>query len=96
MESTEAARTGNAMDSRTILFPLLLIAALAVIAFSAMGMVTMLGWMPESLSSAQPVSRAAAAEVVPKAVREAVAPCADCGPAEAVGQDPAKSASPRG
>jgi len=96
MDSTEAARTANAMDSRTILFPLMLIAALAVIAFSAMGMVAMLGWMPDSLSSTQPVSRAAAAEVVPKAVREAVAPCADCGSAEAVRQEPAKTATPRG
>lgn len=84
------------MDDRTILFPLMLIAALAVIAFSAIGMVTMLGWTPDTLSSTQPVSRAAAAEIVPKAVREAVAPCLDCAPAEAVRIDPAQNVgSPR-
>jgi len=87
------------MDSRTILFPLMLIAALAVIAFSAISMVTQLGWTPDALSSAQPVSRAAAAEVVPKAVLDAVAPpCAGCGPAETVHKDAVqvRNASPRG
>jgi hypothetical protein len=95
METTEAARNAHAMDDRTILFPLMLIAAIAVIAFSAMGIVTMLGWTPEPLSSSQPVSRAAAADMVPKAVREAVAPCADCGPAAAP-SDPVQNAAPRG
>jgi len=84
------------MDSRTILFPLMLIAALAVIAFSAISMVTMLGWTPETLSSAQPVSRAAAAEVMPKAVREAIAPCRDCSPAEHKDPVQVRNASPRG
>ena len=86
------------MDNRAILFPLMLIAALAVIAFSAISMVTMLGWAPESISSAQPVSRATAAEVMPKAMREAIAPCADCGPPDAVRKDPVqlRNASPRG
>ncbi len=96
MQSSEATRAVNTMDSRTILFPLMLIAALAVIAFSAISMVTMLGWTPESLSSAQPVSRAAAADdVMPKAVREAIAPCVDCA-AVGTGQEPARNASPRG
>jgi hypothetical protein len=86
------------MDNRAILFPLMLIAALAVIAFSAISMVTMLGWAPDSISSAQPVSRATAAEVVPKAMREAIAPCADCGPPDGVHKDPVqlRNASPRG
>ena len=86
------------MDNRAILFPLMLIAALAVIAFSAISMVTMLGWAPESISSAQPVSRATAAEVMPKAMREAIAPCADCGPPDGVRKDPVqlRNASPRG
>ena len=85
------------MDNRAILFPLMLIAALAVIAFSAISMVTMLGWAPDSISSAQPVSRATAAEVMPKPMREAIAPCADCGPPD-VRKDPVqlRNASPRG
>jgi len=84
------------MDNRAILFPLMLIAALAAIAFSAISMVTMLGWTPETLSSTQPVSRAAAAEVMPKAVREAIAPCADCGAAERKDPVQVRNASPRG
>jgi hypothetical protein len=86
------------MDNRAILFPLMLIAALAVIAFSAISMVTMLGWAPDPISSAQPVSRATAAEVMPKAMREAIAPCADCGPPDGVRKDPVqlRNASPRG
>ena len=84
------------MDSRTILFPLMLLAALAAIAFSAISMVAMLGWTPEPLSSTQPVSRAAAAEVVPKAVSEAIAPCADCGSAEGKDSVKVRNTSPRG
>ncbi len=83
-------------DRAGILFPIMLIAAIAVIALSGIGIVTMLGWMPEPLSSTQPVSRAAAAEVVPKAVREAVTPCVDCASAEPVRKEPAQNAgSPR-
>ena len=84
------------MDDRSILFPLMLIAAIAVIALSAMGMVTMLGWMPDALSSAKPVSRAAAAEVAPKPVREAVTPCVDCNLREPVQKIAAPDAAPRG
>jgi hypothetical protein len=82
------------MDDRSILFPLMLIAAIAVIALSAVGMVTMLGWMPEALSSTKPVSRAAAAEVAPRPVREALTPCAngECG----VQKISAPDAAPRG
>jgi hypothetical protein len=59
-----AARNVNAIEDRSaILYPLMVIAAVAVIAFSAMGMATMLGWMPETLtlSSAAPASRSAEA-----------------------------------
>ena len=74
----------------------MLIAALAAIAFSAISMVTMLGWTPDTLSTTQPVSRAAAAEVMPKTVREAIAPCADCGPAPQMDPVQIRNASPRG
>ena len=84
------------MDDRSILFPLMLIAAIAVIALSAVGMVTMLGWMPEALSSAKPVSRAAAAEVAPQPVREAVTPCAECALGGTVQKMSAPDGAPRG
>jgi hypothetical protein len=38
--------------------------------------------MPDSLSSTRTVSRAAAAEVAPRPVREAITPCVDCGPTQ--------------
>jgi hypothetical protein len=84
------------MDSRAVLFPLMLIAAIAVIAFSAISTLTMLGWTPDTLSSTQPVSRAVAAEVMPKTMREAIAPCADCGPAARKDGVQVRNASPRG
>ena len=91
----DAARR-NAMDDRSILFPLMLIAAIAVLALSAVGMVTMLGWMPDALSSAKPVSRAAAAEVAPKPVREAVTPCVECAVGGTARQISAPDPAPRG
>jgi hypothetical protein len=84
------------MDSRAVLFPLMLIAAIAVIAFSAISTLTMLGWTPDTLSSTQPVSRAVAAEVVPKAMGEAIAPCVDCRPAERKDGVQVRNVSPRG
>jgi hypothetical protein len=84
------------MDNRSILFPLMLIAAIAVIALSAVGMVTMLGWMPDALSSAKPVSRAAAAEVAPKPVREAITPCAECALGRSTQENSSPDAAPRG
>jgi hypothetical protein len=96
MDNSAPATPRNAMDDRSILFPLMLIAAIAVLALSAMGMVTMLGWMPDALSSAKPVSRAAAAEVAPKPVRDAVAPCVECAVDETVRKISAPEAAPRG
>lgn len=39
---------------RGLLYPMLLIAAIAVIVFSAMGIATMMGWMPAALSGRDP------------------------------------------
>jgi hypothetical protein len=96
MNTSTAATRRNSMDDRSILFPLMLIAAIAVIALSAVGMVTMLGWMPDAISSAKPVSRAAAAEVAPRPVHEAVTPCVECAPGGTVQKIAAPDAAPRG
>ena len=58
METVSATPSGSAVDNRpAILYPLMLIAAIAVIVFSALGTVTMLGWMPEAISASHPPAR---------------------------------------
>jgi hypothetical protein len=77
-ETADATGSGRTMDDRTgFLFPLMLIAAVAVITFSAVGIAAMLGWMPDAFSSAAPATRTAAAAT--EAGREAAAGCAECG-----------------
>ncbi|MCC7483902.1 MAG: glycine zipper 2TM domain-containing protein [Burkholderiales bacterium] len=83
-----------------LLYPMLVIAAIAVIAFSATGIATMLGWMPPALSRSElapspQVRSEGAAERVPRiagsptvkapAPRAPVpAACRDCGVVESI------------
>lgn len=80
--------SGNAgaMDKRSgILYPLMLIAAIAVIVFSISGIATMMGWMPSVLSrGADPMRAQPAAAVKPGAPRPAASACPDCGVVESV------------
>jgi len=68
-----------------ILYPLMLIAAIAVIVFSVAGIAAMMGWMPAALSSdadparAQPVPASKLAQ--PRVVTGAT-DCRDCGVVE--------------
>jgi hypothetical protein len=68
-----------------ILYPLMLIAAIAVIVFSVAGIATMMGWMPAALSNnadparAQPVPASRLAQ--PRVVTAATS-CRDCGVVE--------------
>ena len=68
-----------------ILYPLMLIAAIAVIVFSVAGIAAMMGWMPAALSSdadparAQPVPASKLAQ--PRVVTGATG-CRDCGVVE--------------
>ena len=39
------------IDGRGLLYPLMVIAAIAVIVFSVMGIVTIMGWMPNAMAS---------------------------------------------
>jgi hypothetical protein len=78
---------GTVVKDPGILYPLMLIAAIAVIVFSVAGIATMMGWMPSALSSdadparAQPVPASRLAQ--PRVVT-AAADCRDCGVVESV------------
>ena len=76
----------GAMDKRPgILYPLMLIAAIAVIVFSISGIATMMGWMPSVLSrGADPMRPKPAAAVEPGAPRPAGVTCRNCGVVESV------------
>lgn len=49
---------GAAVKDAGILYPLMLIAATAVIVFSIAGIATMMGWMPSALSGSADTARA--------------------------------------
>ena len=70
-----------------ILYPLMLIAAIAVIVFSVAGIATMMGWMPGALSSDADPARAravpASKPAKPRVVTTA-ANCRDCGVVESM------------
>jgi hypothetical protein len=91
MENTVDAR--NAVEQRPdILYPVMLIAAIAVIVFSFAGIATMMGWLPGALSQGRLLERAAsparwptAAEGSRAAAPAPAAACADdCGVIESI------------
>ena len=62
------------LESRGLLYPLMVIAAIAVITFSVLGMATIMGWMPTALANAQPAAD------LPFGNRPGVTfDCAECG-----------------
>ena len=70
-----------------ILYPLMLIAAIAVIVFSVAGIATMMGWIPGALSSSAVPARAQPVPVSKQAkprVVTAAAACQDCGVVESM------------
>ena len=90
MENTVDAR--NAVEQRPdILYPVMLIAAIAVIVFSFAGIATMMGWLPGAQSQLRPPERSEssarrpAAEGPRAAAPALAAACADeCGVVESI------------
>ena len=83
------------MRASGLLYPMLVIAAIAVTIFSVVGTATMMGWMPGALSGTQPGARPPVGETHPsgRASESSSAPstgkgapqaCADCGVVESV------------
>jgi outer membrane lipoprotein SlyB len=92
MTAGTADRT-HAPDKRAgILYPAMLIAAVAVIVFSVLGMATMVGWMPGTRSGGPAVGKAA--DTADTSGGRAISPrptaipsCDDCGTIEAIRAD---------
>ncbi len=97
MEDTvNSAGTGNTGEKRSgMLYPVLLIAAIAVIVFSVAGIATMMGWLPsvqsksELLANAPTATQAAPSAAKPaasrpRAVASASAACSDCGVVDSI------------
>jgi outer membrane lipoprotein SlyB len=77
-----------------LLYPVMLIAAIALIVFSALGIATMMGWMPSAVSGADPAAKHAespgataapkAAPSRPRLAANTPAACHDCGVIESI------------
>ncbi len=77
-----------------MLYPVMLIAAIALIVFSALGIATMMGWMPSAVSGIDPAAKPAASPVAgapakaaparPRLAANTPAACHDCGVVESV------------
>lgn len=61
---------GGSFENRGLLYPLMVIAAIAVSVFTLMGMLTLMGWIPSAMASAP------AHQPKPSAV---TFDCAECG-----------------
>ena len=82
---TTPGTAGTVVKHPGILYPVMLLAAIAVIVFSVAGIATMMGWMPSALSSGADLVRAqpvpASRQAGPRVVTAATA-CRDCGVVE--------------
>ena len=100
MHSSNAIHSRNTVDKRQgILYPLMVIAAIAVIVFSVAGIATMMGWMPSVSSKTQPAADERSGAAAPRSESAArtgdavhasrpriasSAPCPDCGVVESI------------
>ena len=95
MQTTNAFENRNTGGKREgILYPLMLIAAIAVIVFSVVGIATMMGWMPSVASKGEPqpksgsASNESTAMPAPATNRppadSSAAACQDCGVIESI------------
>ena len=82
-----SGHAGTVVKDPGMLYPLMLIAAIAVIVFSVAGIATMMGWMPSALSNDADPARAQPAPAFRLArprVVTAATDCRDCGVVESV------------
>jgi len=70
MDTADTMKTASLLEKRTgILYPIMLIAAIALIVLSVVGIATMMGWIPSALSGIDPAAKAS---------------CGNCGAVESI------------
>lgn len=85
MTTGDNMATADTFDKRSgLLYPMMLIAAIAVIVFSVAGIATMMGWMPGALSGSGPAAKPATDRPHAAAGAPASASCSECGVIESV------------
>ena len=93
MKTIDTMQTFSAADRKVgLLYPTLLIAAIAVIIFSVLGIAAMTGYLPSALSKNGPDAGSEAARdtaparnpAVPRLTADGRAGCADCGVVESI------------
>ena len=89
MDTVSSVEHRSGVDrSAGILYPLMLIAAIAVIVFSVAGIATMMGWLPNVESKTEPAAKSAPAAKSSASRQRAMsstgAACADCGVVESI------------
>jgi outer membrane lipoprotein SlyB len=93
MKTTDTMQTFSAADRKGgLLYPTLLIAAIAVIIFSVLGIAAMTGYLPSALSKNGPDAGGLAATEIapaknpgkPRLAADGGAACADCGVVESI------------
>ncbi len=89
MDTVNTIEHRSGADKRPgILYPLMLIAAIAVIIFSVAGIATMMGWLPGVESKTEPAAKAPPAVKSgasrPRVVSSSAAACGDCGVVESI------------
>jgi len=92
MDTTNTVENRSGTDrSAGILYPLMLIAAIAVIVFSVVGIATMMGWLPNVESKTDPAAKSAPATKSsasgtnrPRVAYSGTGACPDCGVVESI------------
>jgi hypothetical protein len=82
METITTAGTSDKQPG--LLYPLMLIAAIALIVFSIVGIATMMGWMPSTMSPRSAPDRAGAGPASSPPAARLETPCPDCGVVESI------------
>src|SRR6187401_1892854 len=92
MDTVSSVEHRSGVDrSAGILYPLMLIAAIAVIVFSVVGIATMMGWLPNVESKTDPAAKSAPATKSsasstnrPRVAYSGAGACPDCGVVESI------------